>query len=85
MNADAGGPNSRLATPPVQHRFAASGVAPSPDNALEAMGPVLESVLGSLTQVGPSSLVVGVFALLQSLSPSAGVCLGQLAHVCQNP
>ena len=54
--AGAGGPNSRLATPPVQHRFAASGVAPSPDNALEAMGPVLESVLGSLTQVGlPSS------------------------------
>ena len=73
MTASAGGPNSRLATPPVQHRFAASGVAPSPDNALEAMGPVLESVLGSLTQVGPLSSVGGDLALWHSLRPSAGL------------
>ena len=71
VSASAGGPNSRLATPPVQHRFAASGVAPSPDNALEAMGPVLESVLGSLTQVGLPSSVGGHLALLESLSTSA--------------
>ena len=31
-------------------RYSMSGGLPSPDHALEAMGPVLESVLGSLTQ-----------------------------------